>query len=219
MLKLILLFDLIFNLIRQFKILLKLSTFEIKNIEFFNIFFVKMDFKTLDEHFNFTNDRVDEEYSRVLKKGVLNRSDGDKIFIILLDLYLENREIYSEVEINVLSTIVNIRKTLVYLEFKTLYPILKATVLSVVKSNYEFNINVIDSLLNSNNKSLPEFQFDMSQFNDFLGASPQFKNVGSSICMSPTNFQEKNSSNIMSTSYQPEITFGYSLGIFLDSTV
>lgn len=161
-----------------------------------------MEFQLLDKYFHMNEIEVLSEYSRIISKNIFKGGDYDSKLILILDSINEKSGIFTDKEISIISLIVSMRKSNIFVEFSKIYPLFKETFFSSAENSREKNLNIISQLLSTSiNKD------DYESLN--LYNSPIIKNVRSNLSLSPTFDNSSEEFTGLSNSYKPEMFFGW----------
>ena len=160
-----------------------------------------MDFQILDSFYYMKDDEVKKKYEELFDKHIFRGGDSDHYLIIILDKFNDKPNLFSDNEVKLLSSLIDIRKNGGYVTFKGIYDILKKLITSLGTCLREDNVNNIFSLLSNNSISIKNSKCIKDNFDV---SSPSLKYIRSFQSLSPTF-----GCGELSTSYKPEVIFGW----------
>lgn len=122
-----------------------------------------MSTKILDCYYKMSKDEIEKEYNKLYKSNTITWTDNDLTFPILLYAVKERYEQMSDQELSILHMYFEMRKTIGFIEFKTIYPILKnGTNMLCMYSKRDIVIK-INNMLNIGIKIAPdEYNFNQT---------------------------------------------------------
>ena len=163
-----------------------------------------MEFQMLDRFFHMNDLEVSNEYQFIVTKPIFRGGDYDQKLILILDSINSKEKTFSDIELTIISTIIKLRKSKSYVEFKNVYPTLKEVLFQ--SFNREINLSIIKYLL-VNNLDISS-SINISSNNTF--ESPCIKNIRSNVCLSPSCEDLKDNEDLeLSTSFKVEVIFGW----------
>lgn len=153
-----------------------------------------MEVVNLNMIFNMSQEEVNEKYDEISTKPYFKGGDCDTRLVVLLDHYLVNKELYTSLEIDIISSIVSLRQT-TYVTFTSIYPILLESKTRNSHDERNNNIQNIDNVFSNN-------YYNENNFCEQDSFYPDHRNYFSRETLSPNG--DENSSG----SYKIELSFG-----------
>lgn len=145
-----------------------------------------MSFTLLDSFYSKGICDIDIRYSLVVTKPEFKGGDQDRLLVLVLDEFSQYPDLFSNCEIKLISTLIKIRESKGYIEFKRIYPILKDLILTSLENTRFDDTNKITTLIS--NPTNTGNMMGNNNFIDFSGIQsgiPMMKNVMMGICSSP----------------------------------
>lgn len=161
-----------------------------------------MEFQILDSFFYMKENEVEEKYRSKFDKHIFKGGDSDHYLVVILDQFHDKPNLFTDLEVKFLSTLIDIRRNGGYVTFKGVYSIIKNLILTIGSPSRDENVNNIMALLKGGNSNAITISNDIS--NSMETSSPTIKYVRTFHSLSPS----LDCGNI-STSYKPEIVFGW----------
>lgn len=141
----------------------------------------------LDNFYNKNIYNIESEYYAISLRPEFRGGDPDKLFVIILNEFLNFPHLFDNNELKLLSTLINMRESSGYIEFKKIYPILRNLILLSNINTRDEDIFKISSVIRNpvlNNVN------NYVNFSNIYNEYPIMKNIIMNVSSSPSDGNE-----------------------------